>query len=303
MVERDGRSTWRGTVSASKAMPTSNTKKARASRTPPDTVRGSAGAGSHRKSIVGVPDGLDCDGYAVIDAVVKPAQLEPIRAAVRPLFARTPYGRNAFEGRRTRRVYGLLAKTRSTDPLVSSEFLGALARGLLGHHQLSAHVAVQVDAGAVAQELHTDDQVYPVARPHDELVLSALWPVDGLHAGGGTTVLIPGSHRWGDRTPTEADLTGAIEVSVPAGAMLLYRGSLWHGVGANQSTDAVVFIHSEYIASWLRPLETQLLSIPRATVRQLPVRLQELIGYNIRPPYTGSVNGRHPRRALRRFFG
>jgi len=278
-------------------------KKTSAEPAGPDAASSPIGTGSHRNSIVGIPEGLERDGYAVIHAVVRPTQLEAIRAAVRPLLSRTPYGRNAFEGRRTRRVYGLLAKTRSTDPLVSSEFLGALSRDLLGHHQLSAHIAVRVDAGAVAQALHTDDQVYPVARPHDELVLSALWAVDPLNAGGGTTVLIPGSHLWEDRTPNAADRARAIEVSVPAGSLLLYHGSLWHGVGANQSMDAVVFIHSEFIASWLRPLETQLLSIPRSTVRQLPVRLQELIGYNIRPPYTGSVNGRHPRRALRRFFG
>ncbi len=273
-----------------------------ANRTAPDRAGLSTGSNSHRNSVAGVIDGLDRAGYAVIEAVVKPTELELIHAAVRPLFSRTPLGRNAFEGRRTRRVYSLLAKTRSTDQLVSGEFLHALARELLGHHQLGAHVAVQVGAASVAQELHTDDQVYPVARPHDELVLSALWAIDELIAAGGTTVLIPGSHRWEDRTPTAADLTRAIEVSVPAGSLLLYRGSLWHGVGANKSTDAAIFIYSEYIASWLRPLETHLLSIPRSTVRQLPKQLQELIGYNIRPPYTGSVNGRHPRRALRRFW-
>jgi hypothetical protein len=249
-----------------------------------------------------IVDGLHRDGYAVIDGVVKPAELGPVRDAIQPLFSRTPFGRNAFEGRRTRRVYSLLAKTRSTDRLASGEWLHALARELLGHHQLSAHVAVQVGAGSVAQELHTDDQVYPVARPHDELVLSAVWAIDELNDAGGATVLIPGSHRWEGRSPNAADLASAIEVCVPAGSLLLYRGSLWHGVGSNQSAAAAVFIYSEYIASWLRPLETHLLSIPRSTVRQMPERLQELIGYNIRPPYTGSVNGRHPRRALRRFW-
>jgi hypothetical protein len=30
----------------------------------------------------------------------------------------------------------------------------------------------------------------------------------------------------------------------------------------------------------------------------LPERLQELLGYNIYPPFLGYVDGRHPRRAL-----
>ena len=34
--------------------------------------------------------------------------------------------------------------------------------------------------------------------------------------------------------------------------------------------------------------------------RTLPERLQELLGYNIRPPFMGYVDGRHPRRSLER---
>ena len=30
----------------------------------------------------------------------------------------------------------------------------------------------------------------------------------------------------------------------------------------------------------------------------LPVRLQELLGYNIHPPFVGNVDGRHPRKTL-----
>jgi hypothetical protein len=33
-------------------------------------------------------------------------------------------------------------------------------------------------------------------------------------------------------------------------------------------------------------------------VRTLPERLQELLGYNVYPPFLGYVDGRHPRRVL-----
>ena len=55
----------------------------------------------------------------------------------------------------------------------------------------------------------------------------------------------------------------------------------------------------EYAASWLRPQENQCLAVPRSTVRQLPQRLQELLGYNIYPPFLGYVDGVHPRKVLR----
>jgi len=55
----------------------------------------------------------------------------------------------------------------------------------------------------------------------------------------------------------------------------------------------------EYVVSWLRPQENHCLAVPRGLVRQLPERLQELLGYNIYPPFVGYVDGRHPRRVLR----
>jgi len=33
-------------------------------------------------------------------------------------------------------------------------------------------------------------------------------------------------------------------------------------------------------------------------VRTLPPRLQELLGYNVFPPFVGYVDGKHPRKAL-----
>ena len=55
----------------------------------------------------------------------------------------------------------------------------------------------------------------------------------------------------------------------------------------------------EYVVSWLRPQETQLMAVPPEVARDLPERLQELIGYNVYPPFLGYVDGRHPGRVLR----
>jgi ectoine hydroxylase-related dioxygenase (phytanoyl-CoA dioxygenase family) len=38
--------------------------------------------------------------------------------------------------------------------------------------------------------------------------------------------------------------------------------------------------------------------VPRSVIRKLPPRLQELLGYNIYPPFLGYVDGAHPRKVL-----
>ena len=54
----------------------------------------------------------------------------------------------------------------------------------------------------------------------------------------------------------------------------------------------------EYAASWLRQQENHCLAVPHEVAAKLPERLQELLGYNIYPPFVGYVDGHHPRKVL-----
>jgi ectoine hydroxylase-related dioxygenase (phytanoyl-CoA dioxygenase family) len=110
--------------------------------------------------------------------------------------------------------------------------------------------------------------------------------------------VVPGSHN----TPASAqpDPADAVKATMPAGSVMLYVGSLWHGGGANTTDRYRLGVILEYVASWLRAQESHLLVVPPEVVRTLPPKLQELLGYNIFPPFLGYVDGRHPRRTLER---
>ena len=43
---------------------------------------------------------------------------------------------------------------------------------------------------------------------------------------------------------------------------------------------------------------TMLLAVPPEVVAAYPPRVQQLLGYNIHPPFMGHVNGMHPLKAL-----
>jgi ectoine hydroxylase-related dioxygenase (phytanoyl-CoA dioxygenase family) len=245
-----------------------------------------------------VVEALDRDGWAVVEHVMDADAVARARTDFDEILAATPYGRDDFEGRKTRRVYALFAKTRTFDgaathPLV----LGVLDR-VLGHYQLSAPTGIEIGPGERAQPLHPDDAIYPLTRPHDEIVVNAMWPLCDFTADNGGTVIVPGSHRWADEIPSSA--TPTITIEMPAGSLLLYRGSLWHGGGANRTDHARLGVVLHYAASWLRPVENHVLVVPPERARDLPERLQELLGYNIHPPFTGYVDGRHPRKLLER---
>lgn len=244
-----------------------------------------------------VAGAIDEDGYAVVEGLLDADEVAAKRDDLARLAAATPLGRNDFEGYSTHRVYALFAKSRAYDDLALHPLLtGVVERALGPHHQLSAPVGLQLAPGETSQFLHCDDHVYPLPVPHQQVVFNSMWPLCDYTCENGTTRVVPGSHRWaGDRRPSEDE---AIDVEMPAGSALLYLGNLWHGAGANASDRPRQGILMEYVVSWLRPQESHLIAVPPEVVRDLPLRLQELLGYNIFPPFLGYVNGRHPRRTL-----
>ena len=240
---------------------------------------------------------LEEHGYALVEGVLAPDDVDARRAALADLFAATPMGRNYFEGFHTQRVYAVFAKTRAFDDLALHPLLGeALDHALGEHYQLSAPVALQIGPGEKAQVLHRDEDIYPLPRPHAPVVVNSMWALCDFTEANGATRLIPGSHRWDpDRRPDEREV---VQATMPAGSMLVYLGGLVHGGGANTTDYPRPGLLLEYVVSWLRPQETQLVAVPPEVVRTLPERLQELLGYNVYPPFLGYVDGRHPRRVL-----
>lgn len=240
-------------------------------------------------------ENLDHDGYAIIEGYLDPADVAAKKADLNRVLDSVPTGRNDFEGYSTRRVYALFAKTRlfdaqAIDPLV----LDVVERRLGPGFQLSAPVGISIGAGESAQPVHRDDSVYPLERPHPDLVVNTMWALDDFTEENGATVVFPGSHRW---TGEEAVQTEARRAVMPAGSLMIYLGGLLHGGGANRTDRSRLGVILEYCTGWLRPQENHLLGVPRQIVAGLPRRLQELLGYNV-VGLLGNVDGRHPLKYL-----
>ena len=240
---------------------------------------------------------LGRDGYAIVERLLTKNEAAAKRAELTRILSETKVGRNDFEGFKTRRIYALFAKTRAFDgPATHPLVLGVLDRVLGTSYQLSAPVGIEISPGETAQVLHTDDGIYPIPRPHPEIVLNTMWALDDFTEENGATRIVPGSQRWGDQRP---DGTSTVErATMPAGSVMFFTGSVYHGGGANDSDRPRLGTILEYVAGWLRPQENHVLAVPRDVVRTLPPRLQELLGYNIHPPFVGYVDGRHPLRSL-----
>ena len=243
-------------------------------------------------SVEEVSERLDKDGYVIIPGYLDGADVETKKADLTRVLRIVPTGRNDFEGFSTRRIYALFAKTRTfdrqaVDPLV----LEVIGKRLGPGFQLSAPVGISIGSGESAQNLHRDDGVYPIRRPHPDCVVNTMWALDDFTEENGATRLVPGSHTWTDRMPRDGDRI--VQAVMPAGSVVFYLGKIWHAGGANSTDSPRLGVIVEYCAGWLRPQENHVLGVPRQIVKELPRQLQELLGYNVLG-LLGNVDGRHP---------
>jgi ectoine hydroxylase-related dioxygenase (phytanoyl-CoA dioxygenase family) len=245
-------------------------------------------------SIVGA---LQRDGYAIAEDVVGRDEVDRIRDELGGILDVTPTGRNDFEGFDTKRIYRLFAKTRAFDQWAIHPVVLGVVDAVIGPCLLSAPTGIQIGPGEPAQVLHHDDSIYPLPHPHGEVVLNTMWAIDDFTAENGATRFVAGSHDWPPgRHPLPDD--PIVLAEMPAGSVAFYTGSIRHGGGANRSAVPRLGVILEYVAGWLRPQENHVIGVPPELVATLPSRLQELLGYDVYPPFLGYVDGRHPRRFL-----
>lgn len=259
---------------------------------------------------------FDRDGYLVFENVLSEQELSDIKDALAPYLGENIKGRNEFEGRESNRVYAMLAKSPVFADLVIHPLAMAFVEADLGGDcLLSACLAINLHPGETAQPWHFDDSHCQWPRPRPSLGVSTFWTITDMTEMNGATEILPGSHLWADefiegaigeedffksarRQGDPGARPDAVKAVMPAGSLMIAKGTLWHRGGANVSDQDRLIITPQYCPGWTRPLENMSLVAPPHIARNLPPRAQELLGYSIHSPFMGYVDGRHPKRLL-----
>ncbi len=240
------------------------------------------------------------EGYTIVEHAIEPDLVDELSedlVRLERVYDVTP-SPNSFEGAKTVRIYNLLAfgecyERIPVHPNVLPIVEGVLDRGCL----VSSLSSIAICPGEVAQPIHADDQLIPLAKPHAPTVCNTMWALTDFTEANGATRVIPGSHL-ADHSPDYGRPYESVAAEMPRGSVLVWHGSLWHGGGANSTDDRRVGIAMNYCAGWIRQQENQQLGIPREIAARFSPRLRELCGYGVYNGLIGHIDKHSPAEML-----
>jgi ectoine hydroxylase-related dioxygenase (phytanoyl-CoA dioxygenase family) len=245
-------------------------------------------------------DRIARNGFTILENAIEPDFVAAVRDDLERL-ERTlgiEPAANPFEGTSTWRIYNLLVHGEIYEripvhPDVLPVVEGVLDEGCL----ISSLSSISIGPGETPQPIHADDQVIPLPKPHPAIVCNTMWALTDFTEANGATRLVPGSHLR-DRSPSFGKHYDSVPAEMPAGSVLVWHGSLWHGGGANRTDARRVGIAMNYCAGFIRQQENQQLGIPREIARRFSPRLRELVGYGVYRGLIGHVDKHSPAELL-----
>jgi len=196
----------------------------------------------------GAAEKLGNTGFVVIPGPVENERLAQIAdtydAAVS---GATADDRNT--GSTTTRVHDFVNRGPDFDELYLFEPILAACCSVIGRpFKLSTMLARTVNPHSPAQGLHVDFQREDDGWPMVGFIIM----LDEFRSDNGATRFVPGSHNW-STTPGDAmkdpgsDLESQLLACSPAGSVIVYNGSVWHGHSANQTDEPRRSIQGAYI--------------------------------------------------------
>ena len=248
-------------------------------------------------------EALTEDGCVVIDSVLPPERHDKLKNDLDAHLDAIPDCQGDFYGYATKRLGLLFNKSDVFQEMaLIPSILSVMDHFLLpscSQYQINLTQAISIGPNEPRQIMHQDDPMFPFLHPGQEVMLNCMWAIDDFTETNGSTVLVPGSHKW----PREESLNLALNDLPPeqialgtmkAGSVLIYLGSLFHCGGRNETQTRRCGAVISYSLGWLRQAENAYLGYSREEVQAMPTKLQELVGYFVHKPNLGSINGMHP---------
>jgi hypothetical protein len=206
---------------------------------------------------------LDDVGYIVIPGPVTPDQLPQLSEAYDSALL-TAKPEDVSFGSSTIRVNDFVNRGPQFDQLYTyGPILEACCQTIRQPFKLSTLHARTVRPFAPAQDLHIDFQREGNGWP----MIGFILVLDEFRADNGPTRFVPGSHRMAE-VPTNISKNEVLACG-PAGSIIIYNGSVWHGHSANSTAQPRRSIQGAFIRRDAEPAVKQSTRIQQNTLNRI----------------------------------
>jgi ectoine hydroxylase-related dioxygenase (phytanoyl-CoA dioxygenase family) len=159
--------------------------------------------------------------------------------------------------------------------------------GLVDHSYYVTPPGGALDGSAWHSDLA--GRVHGVDLPRSLLMVRVMIALEDVNADGGATLVLPGSHRWGDEVvlppvATPEEMPGAVALACRAGTAYFFNGHLRHSPGTNRGAATRRMLLYNYGHKWMRMWRGHEPSERLRRAAATPMRRQ-LLG--LTPPYRG----------------
>lgn len=248
---------------------------------------------------------VDRDGGVIIRDFLDGQAITELRSDIEDAVGSVPWGEDDFSGHRTKRLYGIFQHTQHAATTVRHPIYAGLAchylerpkpvyigddvYGLIPNYYVGVSTVIDIHPGEGAQPLHRDDTVWQWRHHegYDQARVQVMVAVTDFTAENGGTMVIPGSHKWGDERRPNAD--EAVPTEMAAGSALIWLGGTFHGGGSNRSDGNRIGLSIGLDLAYLRQEENAYLTYSTEVMKTFDDDIQALLGWSTCPPGTGFV--------------
>jgi hypothetical protein len=224
-------------------------------------------------------DALAIHGFVVLPGPFSAEEVPRLQAAYDCACARAAPA-DVGIGRTSTRVTDFVNRGVAFDAVYTwPPALDAARRVINGQFRLSALHARTLHPGASAQELHVD-----VPRTSDAWpMLGVIVMIDAFCLDNGATRFVPGSHRRTDLPESVvadrlAPYPGEVLACGPAGSVIVFDASTWHGHTANTTQAGRRSLQATFIPRTGRPATDFVGRMQPETVARLSAVARDLLG-------------------------
>ncbi|KAF2500800.1 PhyH-domain-containing protein [Lophium mytilinum] len=260
---------------------------------------------------------LDRDGGLIIKGLVDSETLQQIAKELKPFEQPDQEWKGNFFPEATKRICGAVGKSKT---LATKVFMHPLYQDVCNKRLTitkqsrygddirtfkcspvgNASTTFDIGPGATAQQLHRDDGVHHLTHPNPQpYMIGMLLAETRTTPENGATVVIPGSHKWGDWEDRPPMPEETIPATLEPGDALLFDGAVFHGGGTNSTESERRKVHGVFmIRGNLRPEENTYLSLPPSIAESYPDDVLKAYGYGAASSGLGWVDYKEPLAAV-----